>query len=62
MAKPLLLVLAMKSTRAKVSALLKQSRKSLKDSRRIYKKLRALRFVCRRKGSAAGKKTKKGKK
>ena len=33
----------MKSTRAKVSALMKESRKSLKDLRRIYKKLRVLR-------------------
>ena len=33
----------MKRTRAKVSALLEQSRKSLKDIRRIRKKLRALR-------------------
>ena len=36
--------LAMKRTRAKVAALLKQSRKSLKDIRRIRKKLRALRL------------------
>jgi len=34
----------MKRTRAKVAALLKQSRKSLKDIRRIRKKLRALRL------------------
>jgi hypothetical protein len=33
----------MKSTRAKVAALMKRSRKSLKDIRRIQKKLRALR-------------------
>ena len=34
----------MKKTRAKVAALLKESRKSLKDIRRIRKKLRALRL------------------
>ena len=34
----------MKSTRAKVAALVKESRKSLKDARRIHKKLRALRL------------------
>ena len=48
----------MKSTRAKVSALLKESRKSLKDLRRINKKLRALRAHV----EGAGKKSsKKGK-
>ena len=61
MAQPLLYVLAMKNTRAKVAALLKESRKSLKDARRIYKKLRALRSHVE--GSGGGKKsTKKGKK
>ncbi len=39
----MLLGSVMRVTRAKVSALLKQSRKSFKDIRRIRKKLRALR-------------------
>jgi hypothetical protein len=60
MAELLLSNQTMKNTRAKVAALLKESRKSLKDARRIYKKLRALRAHVD--GSGAGKKsTKKGK-
>jgi hypothetical protein len=51
--------LAMKSTRAKVSALLKESRKSLKDLRRIYKKLRALRAHVEGPGKKPSKKAKR---
>jgi hypothetical protein len=39
--------LSMKKTRAKVAALLKESRKSLKRVRRLRKKLRALRLHLR---------------
>ena len=39
----LALAVVMKSTRAKIGSLLKQTRKSLKDAQRIHKKLRALR-------------------
>lgn len=47
---------ASKETRAKVEALLKRSRKSLKDARRIHKKLQALsRYV---KGTSKSKKKK----
>ena len=49
----------MKRTRAKVAALLKQSRKSLKDIRRIRKKLRALRLHVEEQTKKAGKRGKK---
>jgi len=51
--------LAMKRTRAKVAALLKQSRKSLKDIRRIRKKLRALRVHVEEQSRKTAKRSKK---
>jgi hypothetical protein len=49
----------MKRTRAKVAALLKQSRKSLKDIRRIRKKLRALRVHVEEQSRKTAKRSKK---